>query len=45
MTKEELEKDCTDCKHYAICYLRRHKDNDNPCEDFEEDEWMVEEND
>lgn len=30
--------DCTDCIHYGICYLRRHranKDDVTPCEDIE----------
>ena len=32
--------DCTDCKHYGGCYLRQHKDNDEPCKDIELDEWV-----
>ena len=33
------EKDCTDCKHFGCCYLRRKKNNNEPCEDFEVDDW------
>lgn len=29
---EEEKKNCTDCKHFGMCWLRRHKDNDEPCE-------------
>jgi len=44
MTKEELkqrEKNCTDCRHFGNCCLRRHKDNDEPCEDFEVDVFDI----
>lgn len=41
MTEEQ--KNCTDCKHFGMCWLRRHKDNDEPCEDFEVEEWEKDE--
>ena len=39
--------DCTDCKHFSNCYLRRKRSRENNpthleiCKDFEIDEWMV----
>ena len=36
--EEEKKPDCTDCIHYSICYLRRHRENKEdvtPCEDIE----------
>ncbi len=38
MAEEKKEKDCTDCIHYGICYLRRHRENKDdvtPCKDIE----------
>ena len=35
----EKQEDCTDCKHCGYCYLRRKKKNDEPCEDFELEDW------
>ena len=38
MTKDQNEKDCTDCLHFGSCYLRRHRENKEdytPCEDIE----------
>lgn len=46
MKDEEKKIDCTDCIHYAICYLRRHrkdKDNLTVCEDIELFDVEVEE--
>ena len=37
--EEQKKKNCTDCRHFGMCWLRRHKDNDEPCEDFELEEW------
>ena len=42
MTDEQKTKDCTDCVHFANCYLRRHrknKDDVTPCEDIELNPW------
>lgn len=42
--KADRSYDCTDCKHYAICYLRRHRSNPEdvtPCKDIELDQLMV----
>ena len=35
----EKEKNCTDCRHFGNCWLRRHKKDNKPCEDFELEEW------
>lgn len=42
--KKDKSYDCTDCKHYSICYLRRNRANREdvtPCDDIELDEWLV----
>ena len=42
MTEEQNEKDCTDCVHFANCYLRRHRENKDdvtPCEAIELNPW------
>lgn len=42
--KKDKSYDCTDCKHYAICYLRRNRSNRDdvtPCKDIELDELLI----
>lgn len=42
--KKEKSYDCTDCKHFSICYLRRNRANREdvtPCDDIELDELLI----
>ena len=42
--KKERSYDCTDCKHFGICYLRRNRANREdvtPCDDIELDELLI----
>lgn len=42
--KKDRSYDCTDCKHFGICYLRRNRANREdvtPCDDIELDELLV----
>lgn len=42
--KKEKSYDCTDCKHFGNCYLRRHRSNRDdatPCDDIELDELLI----
>ena len=43
--QKENDFDCTDCLHYAVCYLRRHRANKEdvtPCESIELNPWNKE---
>lgn len=45
--KKDKSYDCTDCKHFGICYLRRNRANREdvtPCDDIELDELLVRNN-
>ena len=45
--KKDRSYDCTDCKHFSICFLRRKRTRENDpahleiCKDFEIDEWLT----
>lgn len=44
--KKDKSYDCTDCKHFSNCYLRRKRSRENDpahleiCKDFEIDEFI-----
>lgn len=36
---KETKQDCTKCIHYAECYLRRHNEAIDYCQDFDKNPW------